>query len=114
LDRFDELLVKIIDETTKYCLGDANALIIRSYLEKKSCPLDEIPEKLEAFSMELRNILGFGRHQMYGAASILEETIAQALCLKLKIPYDQEGPIAFPDYIRKLKKAYYLEKEVEL
>ena len=114
MDKFDELLVKVIDETTKYCLGEANALILYNYLEKKSCSLDEIPEKLEVFSMELRNVLGFGRRQIYGAASILEETIAQALCLKLKLPYDEKGPIVFADYIRELKKIYCQKTKEDL
>jgi hypothetical protein len=111
LDKFDELLVKVIDETTKYCLGEGNALILCGYLAKKSCSLGEIPEKLEVFSVELRNLLGFGRGQIYGAASILEETIAQALCLKLEVPYDEEGPIVFADYIRKLKNTYCQENK---
>jgi hypothetical protein len=111
LDKFDDLLVKVIDETIKYCLGEANALILYNYLEKKSCSLDEIPERLEVFSMELRNMLGFGRRQIYGAASILEETIAEALCLRLKLPYDEKGPIVFADYIKELKKIYRQETE---
>jgi hypothetical protein len=110
LDKFDELLVKVINETTKYCLGDVNAMILYNYLDRRSCSLEEIPEKLEVFSVELRNILGFGRRQIYGAASILEETIAQALCLALKIPYDENGPIVFADFIRDLKKVYCEKK----
>jgi hypothetical protein len=111
LDKFDELLVKVIDETTRYCLGEVNALILYNYLEKKGCSLDRIPEELEFFSMELRKLLGFGRQQIYGAASILEETIAQALCLKLGTRYDEKGPIVFADYVRKLKKAYCQDRE---
>ena len=110
MDSFDELLVKVIDETTRYCLGDLNAMIVYDYLERKSCSLQEVPEKLEVFSVELRNILGFGRRQIYGAASILEETIAQALCLVLKMPYDESGPIVFADFVRDLKKVYYEKK----
>jgi hypothetical protein len=109
LDKFDELLVKVIDETARYCLGERNALILYGYLAKKSCSLEEIPGKLEIFSAELRNLLGFGRRQIYGAPSILEETIAQALCLKLKVPYDEEGPIVFADYVRKVKNTYCQE-----
>ena len=106
--------MKIIDETTKYCLGEVNALILYDYLAKRSCSLDEIPEKLEVFSMELRSIMGFGPRQVYGAASILEETIAQALCLKLKLLYDENGPIVFADYIRKLKRAYCQESKEDV
>jgi len=114
LDKFDELLVKVIDETTKYCLGEMNASILYDYLAKKSCPLEEIPEKLDVFSTELRNLMGFGRRQIYGAASILEETIAQALCLKLELQYDEKGPIVFADYVRKLKSMYYRESKEDV
>jgi hypothetical protein len=114
LDKFDELLVKVIDETTKYCLGEVNALILFDYLAKKSCSMEEIPEKLGVFSTELRSLLGFGRRQIYGAASILEETIAHALCLKLKVPYDEKGPIVFSDYIRRLKTTYCQESKEDV
>lgn len=114
MDKFDELLVKVIDETTKYCLGEMNASILYDYLAKKSCPLEEIPEKLDVFSTELRNLMGFGRRQIYGAASILEETIAQALCLKLELQYDEKGPIVFADYVRKLKSMYYRESKEDV
>ena len=114
MDKFDELLVKVVDETTKYCLGEVNALIIYDYLEKRSCPLNKVPEKLEVFSMELRNILGFGRRLIYGAAPILEETIAQALCLELKLPYDERGPIVFADCIRRLKRVYCEENKEDV
>ncbi|MGD0027842.1 MAG: hypothetical protein ABSC91_02775 [Candidatus Bathyarchaeia archaeon] len=114
MDKFDELLVKVIDETTRYCLGGVNALILFGYLAKKSCSMEEIPEKLEVFSTELRSLLGFGRRQIYGAASILEETIAHALCLKLKVPYDEKGPIVFSDYIRMLKNTYCQESKEDV
>jgi hypothetical protein len=114
LDKFDELLVKVIDETTKYCLGEVNALILYNYLAKRHCSLEEIPEKLEVFSTELRNILGFGRRQIYGAASILEETIVHALCLKLEMPYDEKGPIVFADCVRKLKNDFCQENKEDV
>jgi hypothetical protein len=113
LQEFDELLVRVIDETVRYCLGDVNALILYDYLERKACPLNEIPEKLEVFSMELRNMLGVGRRQMLGAASILEETIVQALCQKLGIPFEN-GPVVFADYVKKLKIYYEGKKEDHL
>jgi hypothetical protein len=106
LDTFDELLVRVINETIRYCLGDINASILYNYLEKKACPLDEVPRRLEVFSVELRNMLGFGERQILGAAPILEEAIARALCLKLKMPSDEKGPIAFADYVERLRKAY--------
>jgi hypothetical protein len=113
LQEFDELLVRVIDETIRYCLGDVNALILYDYLERKACPLNEIPEKPEVFSMELRNMLGVGRRQILGAASILEEIIVQALCQKLGIPFEN-GPVVFADHVRKLKTYYEGKKEDQL
>ena len=113
LQEFDELLVRVIDETIRYCLGDVNALILYDYLERKACPLNEIPEKPEVFSMELRNMLGVGRRQILGAASILEEIIVQALYQNLGIPFEN-GPVVFADYVRKLKIYYEGKKEDQL
>jgi hypothetical protein len=90
-----------------------NALILYDYLERKACSLNEIPEKPEVFSIELRNMLGVGRRQMLGAASILEETIVQALCQKLGIPFEK-GPVVFADHVRKLKTYYEGKKEDQL
>ncbi len=112
LQEFGELLVRVIDETIRYCLGDVNALILYDYLERKACSLNEIPEKPEVFSMELRNMLGVGRRQMLGAASILEETIVQALCQKLGIPFEN-GPVVFADCVKKLRAYYEGKKEVQ-
>ena len=60
---FDSLLVQVIDETVKYCLGDVNASTICNYLKERNLPISEIPNKPELFSEELRNILGFGSRQ---------------------------------------------------
>ena len=106
LEEFDNLLLKTIDETLKYVLGDINAQIIYRYLEKKSCPMLEIPRKLNIFSAELRMLLGPGRGQILGSAPILEETIAELLCHKLGIKFNEERPIMFESCIRKLKEDY--------
>ncbi len=103
---FDRLAVQVIDDTLKYCLGKANANIIYDYLEKKDCPLCEVPSKPEKFSEELRNIMGFGTKQMLGAPSILEETILESLSKRLEISIRLEKPPNFPMQIRKLRKAY--------
>jgi len=43
MDEFDEILLKTVDKTLRYVLGDRNAFIIYDYLEKSSCPIQEIP-----------------------------------------------------------------------
>jgi hypothetical protein len=103
---FDNLLVQVTEETIKYCLGDTNAGIIWNYLEQRNCPMIEMPKSLEIFSDELRNIMGFGRRQILGAASILEETIFEILCKKLGVNFEYERPINFPHQISKLRNQY--------
>ena len=103
---FDVLLVQVIDETVKYCLGDVNASITYNYLKERNLLMNEIPNKPELFSEELRNILGFGRGQILCAASILEETILEVLCKKLEIKLDFEKPPNFPRQVRKLRETY--------
>jgi hypothetical protein len=104
VNEFDILLVQVIEETVKYCLGEANGNIIRNYLEERDLPMSEIPNKPELFSKELRNILGFGSGQILCAASILEETILEALYKKLGIKPDYERPPNFPCQVKKLRQ----------
>ena len=103
---FDKLLVQVTEETIKYCLGDVNATIIWNYLEERNCPMTEIPNRPEIFSEELRNIIGFGRRQILGAAAILEETILEIFCKKLGINFECEKPTNFPYQVRKMRDLY--------
>jgi hypothetical protein len=103
---FDELLVQVIEKTIKYCLGERNAIIIINYLETQGYPLSEIPKKPEVFSEELRNLMGFGRRQIMGAAEVLEETILELFCKELRIKFETERPINFPYKVRKLRELY--------
>ena len=103
---FDKLLVQVTEETIKYCLGDINATIIWNYLEERDCPISEMPNRPEEFSEELRNIMGFGRRQILGAAEILEETILELFCKKLGFKFECEKPTNFPKQVRKLRDLY--------
>jgi len=105
-ENFDDMLVQAVEETIKYCLGEINAIIISDYLKKRNLPLREISSKPELFSQELRSILGFGSKQILGAASVLEETILEALCRKLRTNLGPERPVNFPLEVRKLKEEY--------
>jgi len=106
LDDFDNLLIKVIDEVLRYALGDMNASIIYAYLEKKCCPLKEIPNNLEMFSTELRNLLGSGRGQILGSAPIIEKTILKALCIKLGLKASLENFANFVECVQKLRELY--------
>jgi hypothetical protein len=105
MDEFDELLLKIIDKTMRYVLGDRNTLIIYDYLEQGSCPVQEIPSRLDLFSEKLRNLIGTSRGQMLGAPTILEDAIVKALSSELGLK-PENGPSVFEERIRRLKERY--------
>jgi len=105
-NEFDKLLILTIGEVLRDSLGDLNAQIIFEYLEKRSCPVQEIPKKLDIFSTELRRLLGGNRGQLLGSAAILEETFARVLCFKLGVKFDERLPLVFSNYIGKLRKIY--------
>ena len=105
-NRFDELLLLAVDETMKYVMGERNTTIIYRYLESKYCNKEEIPQKLEFFSSALRDLIGNNRGQMLGAASILEQTIAEAFARKIGRSFEAPRPINFPEYIKELKQKY--------
>jgi hypothetical protein len=100
---FDNLLVQVVEETLKYCLGESNTIIIKDYLERCGLPLDEVPSRPELFSEELRNIMGFGSRQVIGAAAILEETILERFCKRMGIIVRLEKPVNFPDQVKNLR-----------
>jgi hypothetical protein len=103
---FNEMLSRVIDKTLRHVFGDVNTGVIYKYLERRGCSLSDIPAKPNEFSAELRNILGTGRGQILGAASILEETIVEALSAELRIDHDRRRPAQFADNIEKLREAY--------
>ena len=106
MDKFNDLLLGVIDETLRYALGDINTSIVFDYLEKKSCPFSEVPTNLHIFSGALRNLLGSGRGRILGAAPILERTIAEIFCHKLGMEFDKGGFIVLANYIEKLREVY--------
>lgn len=110
LGDFDKLLLKTVDETLSYALGETNARIIYRYLEEKSCPFLEVPLKLDIFSRELREVMGSGKRQIIGSGKILEETIVAILWGKLGLECTKKEPFDFVDAIGKLKDVYSEKK----
>jgi hypothetical protein len=55
---FDHILLQTIDEIVRYCLGEINAQLIYNHLERKNCPRQEIPKKLDIFTTEFENLIG--------------------------------------------------------
>ncbi|HXX86828.1 MAG TPA: hypothetical protein VEH86_00075 [Candidatus Acidoferrum sp.] len=105
MDEFDKHLVKTIDKTFKYVLGDQNTLIIYDYLEKASCPIGETPKKLYLFSRALRNLLGTGKGQILGVPAVLEDAIVDTLSSELGLKLDGKSRV-FEVRIRRLKEKY--------
>jgi hypothetical protein len=110
MEKFDELLLHVVDKTIKYSFGNINAIIIFDYLAKRGCLRNEIPRKTDVFSMELRNLLGVDMHQILGAAPILEKAILKAFCIQLQVEFDEAGPASFTDYVKKLRRIYNNER----
>ena len=103
-DEFDKILLKTVDKTLKYVLGERNASIICDYLEKSGCPMQEIPTKLDLLSAKLRDLLGTSRGQILGAPTILEDTIVEALAQELEL--SSEAGVVFRDRIGRMKEKY--------
>ena len=113
LDESDALLLKAIDNVFTEVFGKINMQIIYDYLEKKSCPMSEVCQKSEVFSMELGILLGSGRGQILGPASILERTVLSVLCSRIGIAYDPEKT-DFSICVRELKEVWKQRKQASL
>ena len=98
-------MLKSIDDVLTEVVGETNTQIIYDYLERKSCPISEICQKLEVFSFELRTLLGSGRGQMLGCAGVLEKTVLEVLCYRIDIAYNP-ARTDFPEYVGELREAY--------
>jgi hypothetical protein len=112
LGEFNEKLLKAIDETLVFCLGDLNARLIYDYLEKVGCSKQEIPEKLDVFVEILEKLVGIGRGQILGASSVMENAILKAFCKKLGINYEEVGSGYLPNQVRKVKEIYNVRPRV--
>lgn len=117
--QFEEIVLQTIDKILRSTFGPTTTEIIYMHLKNKSCPKSEIPRKLTIFHSELRNILEnqtsnrVGIHNnitILGTTAILEKAITKRLCKKLGVEFNEVGPIDFPDYIKKINKIYYHNK----
>jgi len=79
-------------------------------MERKGCPKQEIPNRLDFFDETLEKLIGRGRGQILGVASILENSILKELCKKLEVKYDEIGPGYFPEQCSRLKDIYLRTK----
>ncbi|UCE16692.1 MAG: hypothetical protein JSV12_03565 [Candidatus Bathyarchaeota archaeon] len=97
-DRFNELLLKVIDEELKQMFGEAAALIIYAHLEDNySLERTEIPEKLDVFIMGLEEFLSSG-------AQVIQKIILKKVYLTFGCKCETKQGYGFIDYLTELKK----------
>lgn len=85
--------------------GEYGGRYIVDFLKGKSdLKLEEIAERPEAFSKNLRKLLGSG-------ALVLEKLILENLYCKLSLKFEEKEGYDFPEYIKDLtQKCYSLEE----
>ena len=105
-EEFDKILVEAITEIFRDSLGDINTTIVFQYLGSRSCPNQDIPQKLSVFSAELRALFGFGRGSMLGSAVILETAIVKTLCQKIGANFNDADPFVFATFVDRLRETY--------
>ncbi|MEM3579442.1 MAG: hypothetical protein QXL54_04400 [Candidatus Bathyarchaeia archaeon] len=113
MEEFDKILLRIIDETLRYSLGDRTVEIFYEYLKRKGFALSNIPQDPDIFFEELRAVLEFEDSGMrfrrvsgIGLVSILERAIIEVLCKKFGLEFDEKGPIVFSEWVEKVRGAY--------
>jgi len=116
LEEFDKILVKVIDETLRYSLGDRTVEIFYEYLKRRGFTLSDIPRDPDFFFEELRAVLEFEDSGMrfrrisgIGVVSIIERTIVEILCRKFGLEFNEKGPIIFSQWIEKIREAYSMK-----
>lgn len=97
-DKFNKLLLKVIDEELKQIFGEAATLIIYNHLEKNySLKREEIPEKIEVFIRGLEEFLSSG-------AQVVEKIILKKVYSSFGLQCQIKEGYSFIDYVTKLKK----------
>ncbi|MGB9854680.1 MAG: hypothetical protein ACPLRY_07765 [Candidatus Bathyarchaeales archaeon] len=115
MDEFEEMLLKVIDETLRYSLGDRTVEVFYKYLKGKGFSFSDIPQNPDFFFNELRKVLEFegnrfrGSVSALGTVSILERAIIEILCRKLGVKFDARGPIVFSEWVKKVREAQRIE-----
>ncbi len=96
-EKFDKLLLKIIDEELKHIFGEAATSIIYNHLEvNHSLKREEIPEKLEGFTRGLEEFLGSG-------AQVAEKMTLQKLSSCSGVQCKVKEDYSFVDYVTEIK-----------
>jgi len=99
MERLDDSLLNVVDETLKQVFKEAGAKVIYDFLAN-NCHLKwkEIAEKPEVFSAGLERLLVSG-------APVMENLILKNLYSKLGLKFMEKKGYEFPDYIKELRKS---------
>jgi len=97
-DKFNKLLLKVIDEELKQIFGEAATLMIYSHLRKNySLKREEIPDKLEIFVKGLEEFLSSGAH-------VVEKMVLRKVYSSFGFQCRIKEGYSFTDYVSELKK----------
>jgi hypothetical protein len=99
-EKFDKLLLKIIDEELKHIFGEAATSLIYNHLESNhSLKREEIPEKLEVFIRGLEEFLGSG-------AQVIQKITLQKLFSCSGVRCQVKEGYSFVDYVTEIKNKF--------
>jgi len=100
MERRDDLLLSVVDETLKQVFREAGTKVFYDYFEVNfHLRWDEIAEKPEVFSDGLERLLG-------SAAPVIEKMILKNLYSKLGLNFKEKGGYEFSDYVRELRRRF--------
>jgi hypothetical protein len=98
-DRFNKLLLKVINEEMEQIFGEVATLIIYNHLEKNySLKREEIPEKLEIFIRGFEEFLSSG-------AQVVEKIILKKVYSSFGFRRKIKEGYSFIDCLTELKKS---------
>lgn len=96
-ERLDDLLLDMVDGAMKRVFREAGAKVIYDYMEhSSSLRREEIAEKTDVFSVDLKRLLGSG-------AFVIERLILKNLYSRLGLKFKEKEGHGFSDYIKELR-----------
>jgi len=99
MERLDDLLLKVVDETLREVFRETGTKVIYGYLENNShLKREEIAEKPEVFSAGLERL-------MVTAAPVIENLILKSLYSRLGLKFVEKEGYEFSDYVKELRKS---------
>ena len=98
MERLDDLLFKVVDETMKQVFRETGTNVIYGFLANNShLKREEIAEKTEVFSAGLERLMGSG-------APVIEKLILKNLYRRLGLKFEEKDGYGFSDYVKELRK----------